>query len=109
MKRLFSYDRRWCDRTFWKNFQSNQYGSIYIRKNLKNFENLSAHALRVIRYAGNNKLSAVADNTASKGAAVGFEGLLKFINGHLPRNPETLKIMDKSLLIQIILLWLYVK
>ena len=66
-------------------------GGELIVKVLKNFENLSAHALRVIRYAGNNKLSAVADNTASKGAAVGFEGLLKFINGHLPRNPETLK------------------
>lgn len=74
-----------------KTFNLTNMGAFTFAKNLKNFENLSAHALRVIRYAGNNKLSAVADNTASKGAAVGFEGLLKFINGHLPRNPETLK------------------
>ena len=74
-----------------KTFNLTNMGAFTFIKNLKNFENLSAHALRVIRYAGNNKLSAVADNTASKGAAVGFEGLLKFINGHLPRNPETLK------------------
>lgn len=72
-------------------FNLTNMGAFVFAKNLKQFENLSSHALRVIRYAGTNKLSAVADVTASKGAAVGFEGLLKFINEHLPRNPETLK------------------
>lgn len=74
-----------------KTFNLTNMGAFTFAKNLKNFENLSSHALRVIRYDGNNKLSAVADNTASKGVAVGFDGLLKFINSHLPRKPETLK------------------
>lgn len=73
------------------NYNLTNMGAFTFAKNLARFENLSSHALRVIRYAGNNKLSAVADVTAGKGAAVGFEGLLKFINGHLPRNPESLK------------------
>ncbi len=66
-------------------------GAFSFAKNLTHFSQLQAHALRVIRYAGNNKMSAMIDVTAQKGAAVGFEGLLNFINEHLPRTPETLK------------------
>lgn len=72
-------------------FNLTNMGAFTFAKNLNNFEHLSSHALRVIRYAGNNKLSAIVDITAKKGVAVGFEGLLNFINTHLPRNPETLK------------------
>ncbi|WP_449458401.1 ATP-binding protein [Streptococcus suis] len=72
-------------------FNLTNMGAFVFAKNLNQFGQLASHALRVIRYSGTNKLSAVADVTASKGAAVGFEGLLNFINEHLPRNPETLK------------------
>ncbi len=77
---------------FWKNFQSNQYGeSIYTAKNLKKISKIYLLMfLRVIRY-GNNKLSAVADNTASKGAAVGFEGLLKIYQWSFTVILKTLK------------------
>lgn len=66
-------------------------GAFTFAKNLDDFEHLSSHALRVIRYSGNNKMSAIADVTAKKGVAVGFKGLLHFINKHLPKTPEKLK------------------
>lgn len=72
-------------------FNITNMGAFSFARDLSNFENLQSHALRVVRYAGNNKMSAIADVTAHKGAAVGFEGLLNFISMYLPRSAETLK------------------
>lgn len=66
-------------------------GAFTFAFELNNFDGLSNHALRVIRYAGNNKMSAIVDQIAGKGVAVGFEGLLSFIKSYIPRNPETLQ------------------
>ena len=64
-------------------------GAYTFAKDLIHFEKLSSHAIRVIRYKGNNKLSALADTTARKGVVVGFEGLLSYIRQHLPLSEET--------------------
>ena len=63
-------------------------GVYTFAKNLANFKKLQSHAIRVIRYDGNNKLFAKEDITAGKGVAVGFEGLLNFIRMRLPLTTE---------------------
>ena len=68
-------------------------GAYTFAKNLSNFEKLKSHAIRVIRYDGNNKLYAKEDITAGKGVAVGFEGLLNYIRIRLPLTTE---IYDKN-------------
>ena len=68
-------------------------GVYTFAKNLANFKKLQSHAIRVIRYDGNNKLFAKEDITAGKGVAVGFEGLLNFIRMRLPLTTE---IYDKK-------------
>lgn len=72
-------------------FNITNMGAFTFAKSLDDFENIQSHALRLIRYAGNNKMSAVMDYTAKKGVAVGFEGLLDYIQLNLPRIPEKLK------------------
>lgn len=61
-------------------------GAILFAKKLDEFGNLARKASRVIIYEGTSKLKTLKDLRGTKGYAVGFEGLLEFINGQIPSN-----------------------
>ncbi len=59
---------------------------LLFAKRLEEFEGLSRKAPRVVVYDGTNKLKTRLDKPGTKGYAVGFEGLVEFINGLIPAN-----------------------
>lgn len=61
-------------------------GAILFAKKLEPFDRLARKAPRVIVYEGTNKLKTKLDAPGTKGYAVGFQGLIEFINGLSPSN-----------------------
>lgn len=68
-------------------------GAILFAKKLESFDRLARKAPRVIVYEGTNKLKTKIDKPGSKGYAVGFQGLVEFINGLVPSN----EVIDQAL------------
>jgi ATP-dependent DNA helicase RecG len=64
----------------------NNLGAILFAKKLEAFDRLARKAPRVIVYEGTNKLKTRLDRPDTKGYAVGFQGLLEFIDGLVPSN-----------------------
>ena len=71
-------------------------GAILFATNLQNFDMLSRKAVRVIFYKGTNKLHAIREQVGVKGYAIGFEGLVNYINERLPINEEIGKVLRKD-------------
>ena len=61
-------------------------GAILFAKDLKKFNNLKRKAIRVIQYKDNTKFETIKEIEDSKGYAIGFEGLIEYINNILPSN-----------------------
>lgn len=61
-------------------------GAVLFAKKLESFDRLARKAPRVIVYEGVSKLKTKLDKPGSKGYAVGFQGLVEFINGLVPSN-----------------------
>ncbi|MED5606500.1 MULTISPECIES: ATP-binding protein [unclassified Pseudomonas] len=61
-------------------------GALLLAKDLREFEFLQRKAVRVVTYKGKNKLATERDLIGQKGYAVGFEGLISYVNGQLPMN-----------------------
>lgn len=61
-------------------------GAVLFAKKLESFDRLARKATRVIVYEGTNKLKTKLDKPGSKGYAVGFQGLVEFINSQVPTN-----------------------
>lgn len=61
-------------------------GALLFAKNLREFDVLQRKAPRVIVYRGVNKLETVREQMGTKGYAVGFQGLIEYINSQLPAN-----------------------
>ncbi|MBU1147021.1 MAG: putative DNA binding domain-containing protein [Candidatus Omnitrophica bacterium] len=61
-------------------------GAILFAKKIDDFDSLSRKTPRVIVYEGTSKLKTRLDKFGARGYAVGFEGLLEFINGQIPTN-----------------------
>lgn len=59
-------------------------GAVLFAKRLSDFPRLSRKAVRVVQYQGSNRLNMLKEYDGSKGYAVGFEGLLGFIDALLP-------------------------
>lgn len=59
-------------------------GAILFAKRLSDFPRLSRKAVRVVQYKGSNRLNMLKEYDGTKGYAVGFEGLLSFIDALLP-------------------------
>lgn len=59
-------------------------GAILFAKRLTDFPRLSRKTVRVVQYQGNNRLNMLKEYNGTKGYAVGFEGLLGFIDALLP-------------------------
>ena len=63
-------------------------GALLFAKELKEFESVERKSVRVIVYKGTNKVETEREHIGSKGYALGFEGLVNWINGQLPANEE---------------------
>lgn len=59
-------------------------GAVLFAKNMASFSSIARKAMRVVVYEGKNKINTKKDITGMKGYAVGFEGLISFINDQLP-------------------------
>lgn len=63
-------------------------GAILFARQLRDFEKLQRKAVRVIIYKGKNRLKTIKEHVGGNGYAVGFEGLINYINDQLPTNEE---------------------
>jgi len=61
-------------------------GAILLAKRLEEFEDVARKAPRVVVYPGTSKLETRLDQVGTKGYAVGFSGLVRFVMGQLPQN-----------------------
>lgn len=61
-------------------------GALLFAKDLREFDAVGRKAPRVIVYDGTGKLQTKSDKPGIKGYAVGFEGLIDYINSQLPSN-----------------------
>ena len=59
-------------------------GAILFAKRLSTFPRLSRKAIRVVQYRGNSRLELLKEDIGGKGYAIGFEGLIKFIEALIP-------------------------
>lgn len=61
-------------------------GALLLAKQLDDFADLRRKAPRVVIYTGTSKLETRLDQTETRGYAVGFQGLIRFIMAQLPQN-----------------------
>jgi ATP-dependent DNA helicase RecG len=61
-------------------------GALLFAKDIKGFDTVKRKAVRVIQYAGKNKLTTIKEHEGKFGYAVGFEAMIKYINDLLPTN-----------------------
>ncbi len=61
-------------------------GALLLAKQLTDFPDVSRKAPRVVVYSGPSKLETRLDQLGSRGYAVGFQGLVRFVMGQLPQN-----------------------
>jgi ATP-dependent DNA helicase RecG len=61
-------------------------GALLFAQDIEKFEFIGRKAVRVIIYKGNNRINTIREQKGSKGYAIGFEGLIQFINQQLPMN-----------------------
>ncbi len=59
-------------------------GAILLAKRLSAFPQLSRKAIRVMQYRGNSRLELLKEDIGGKGYAIGFEGLIKFVEALIP-------------------------
>ena len=63
-------------------------GAILFAKNLDDFSLIQRKSVRVIVYKGVSKVETIREQMGTKGYAVGFEGLVDWVNSQLPANEE---------------------
>lgn len=61
-------------------------GALLLAKRLEDFPDLKRKAPRVVVYPGTSKLETRLDQTGTKGYAVGFQGIVRFVMAQLPQN-----------------------
>lgn len=71
-----------------KPYSITKLGALLFAKNLRDFENIDRKSIRVIVYKGKNKVETEREQIGGKGYAIGFEGLVEWINSQLPANEE---------------------
>ncbi len=71
-------------------------GAILLAKNLEEFDEIGRKAVRVIVYKGKNKVETEREQIGKRGYAVGFDGLIDWINSQLPSNEEIGKAFRKE-------------
>ncbi len=68
-------------------------GALLFAKNLNDFDLLARKVVRVVQYKGKSKVFTLKEQLGIRGYAVGFQGLINYINALLPSNEE----IDKAL------------
>jgi predicted HTH transcriptional regulator len=68
-------------------------GALLFAKNLEYFDSLARKAIRVIFYDGISRIKTIKEQVGQRGYAVGFEGLIKYLDDNLPSN----EFIDKAL------------
>ncbi|RRJ89676.1 transcriptional regulator [Paenimyroides tangerinum] len=63
-------------------------GALLFAKELKDFGSVERKSVRVIVYKGTNKVETEREQIGAKGYALGFAGMVNWINGQLPANEE---------------------
>lgn len=71
-------------------------GAVLFAKDVNQFDSLSRKAIRVIVYKGKNRVFTEREQIGIKGYAVGFAGLITWINSQLPANEEIGKAFRKD-------------
>ncbi|MEZ6128977.1 MAG: ATP-binding protein [Planctomycetaceae bacterium] len=71
-------------------------GAVLFARNLKDFQSLRRKAVRVVVYKGTGRVETEREQEGQKGYAVGFEGLISFINAVLPTNEVIESAIRKS-------------
>lgn len=66
------------------------FGAISCAKDLRKFDGLNRKSVRIIKYEGRNKSGKSKEFPGNKGYAIGFEGLIQFIQGLL-QDSEVIK------------------
>jgi predicted HTH transcriptional regulator len=61
-------------------------GALLLARRLQDFADISRKAPRVVVYTGASKLDTKLDQLGTKGYAVGFQGLVRFVMSQLPQN-----------------------
>lgn len=61
-------------------------GALLLARKLDDFADISRKAPRVVVYTGTSKLETRLDRTGTRGYAVGFQGLVRFVMDQLPQN-----------------------
>jgi ATP-dependent DNA helicase RecG len=61
-------------------------GAVLFAKRLADFGSLRRKVVRVVVYKGNNRIETEREQEGAKGYAIGFEGLIDYINALLPAN-----------------------
>ncbi len=69
-------------------FHITNIGALLFAKDIDEFEFLKRKAPRVIVYKGNSRIFTEREQPGKRGYAVGFDGLVNFINNLLPANEE---------------------
>lgn len=59
-------------------------GAILFAKHLSDFQRISRKAVRVIQYSENSRMNMLKEDIGTKGYAIGFEGLMKYIDALIP-------------------------
>lgn len=71
-------------------------GALLFAKQLKDFESVARKSIRVIVYKGKNKVATEREQIGGRGYAIGFEGLVVWINSQLPANEEIGKALREE-------------
>ena len=79
-----------------KKYAVTNLGAILFANNLNEFPEISRKVPRVIIYKGKNKLETIKEQAGIKGYALGFGGLIHFINNELPSNEEIGRVFRKE-------------
>lgn len=79
-----------------RDFAITYLGAILFARTLTDFEKIAHKAPRVIVYEGKSKLSTLSDKPGTKGYAVGFSGLVGYINDMLPSNEVIEQALRKT-------------
>lgn len=71
-------------------------GGILFAKDIGAFPSLSRKSVRVILYNGIDRINTRREQIGTKGYAIGFEGLVSYINSQLPENEEIGKVFRQN-------------
>jgi ATP-dependent DNA helicase RecG len=80
-----------------KGYSITNLGALLFAKEIKDFETIDRKSVRVIVYKGKNKVETEREQIGRKGYAIGFSGLIDWINSQLPANEEIGKALRKEI------------